>query len=341
MRIAFDAQLAVGSATGIGEYAMGLAAALRDRGCDVVELREPRLDPWRFDRRLLWDQVVLPSRARRSGAALLHCPGGTAPFVAHMPVVVTVHDLAWLRVQGHARAYARWYFGRFSLARYDRCAAIVVDSEFSANELREAMPHNATPVRVVYPGVAREFSAIARQGGDGRTILAIGTVEPRKNLAFLVRLLPQLPLARLVSVGPHTPYARECLALAQRLGVAERFELRGYVARAEVLELYRTAAVAAVPSFYEGFGYAAAQALCAGLPCIVSDRSSLPEVAGGDAEAVSPDDEERWASAVRTALEGHRDTRAMLARSRAAERFSWATAAAAMDEVYRAALARA
>lgn len=341
MRIAFDAQLTVGSATGIGEYATGLAVALRNRGCDLVELREPRLDPWRFDRRVLWDQVMLPSQARRSGATLLHCPGGTAPLVAPMPVVITVHDLAWLRVQGHARAYARWYFGRFSLARYERSAAIVVDSEFSANELREVMPHNATPVRVVYPGVSREFSTIARQGGDGRTILAIGTVESRKNLALLVRLLPRLPQARLVSVGPYTPYARECVALAQRLGVAERVELRGYVAREDVLELYRTAAVAAVPSFYEGFGYAAAQALCAGLPCVVSDRSSLPEVAGGDAEAVSPDDEERWASAVRAALEGHRDAHAMLVRSRATERFSWATAAAAMDEVYRAALARA
>jgi glycosyltransferase involved in cell wall biosynthesis len=171
--------------------------------------------------------------------------------------------------------------------------------------------------------------------------LAVGTVEPRKNLALLVRLLPRWPQARLVSVGPQTPYAEECVSLAQRLGVAERVELRGYVTREEVLELYRSAAVAAVPSVYEGFGYAAAQALCAGLPCVVSDRSSLPEVAGGDADVASLDDDERWASAVRAALEGQRDATAMLARSRAAERFSWAAAAAAMEEVYRAALARA
>ena len=340
MRVAFDAQLSVGTATGIGEYAMGLSAALRRRGCDLVELREPDLDPWRFDRRVLWDQVLLPMRARRSRAQVLHCPGGTMPWSTRMPVVVTVHDLAWLRVQGHARAYARWYFGRFSLARYARAAAIVADSEFSAGELREALPHCPAPIAVVYPGVAHDFSALARAGGDGRTILAVGTVEPRKNLALLVRLLPRWPQARLVSVGPHTPYARECAALAERLGVAERVELRGYVAREEVLELYRTAAVAAVPSSYEGFGYAAAQALCAGLPCVVSDRSSLPEVAGGDAEIAPLVDDERWMAAVRAALEGKCDAPAAAARSRAARRFSWDAAAAAMEEVYRAALAR-
>lgn len=338
MKIAFDAQLSVGTATGIGEYATGLSMALRARGCDLVELREPNLDPWRFDRRVLWDQVMLPRRARRSGAALLHCPGGTMPLIAPMPVVVTVHDLAWLRVQGHAAAYARWYFGQFALARYARAAAIVADSEFSANELRQAMPHGTPPLRVVYPGVSRQFCEVARATGDGRTILAVGTVERRKNLALLVRLLPHLPQARVVSVGPHTPYARECLALAEGLGVVERLELRGYVSREDVLELYRTAAVAAVPSFYEGFGYAAAQALCAGLPCVVSDRSSLPEVAGDDAEIVSPDDDERWAGVLQSALAGQRDALAAAARSRAAARFSWDAAAAAMEEVYRAAL---
>jgi glycosyltransferase involved in cell wall biosynthesis len=341
VRIAFDAQLSVGTATGIGEYAMGLLAALRDRGCDIVELREPGLDPWRFDRRVLWDQVLLPSRAHRTGAALLHCPGGTMPWNAGMPVVVTVHDLAWLRVQRHARAYARWYFGRFALARYSSAAAIVADSEFSANELREAMPHCEKPVRVVYPGVSHDFCAVERAGGDGRTILAVGTVEPRKNLALLVRLLPRWPQARLVSVGPLTPYADECIALAERLGVAERVKLCGYVARDEVLELYRIAALAAVPSIYEGFGYAAAQALCAGLPCVVSDRSSLPEVAGGDAEVAPLEDDERWTVAVHTALDGLRDVPAAQARARSAARFSWAAAATAMEEVYRAAIAGA
>ena len=91
MIVAIDMQLAVGNATGIGEYVSGLAPALRERGVGVIELREPKLDPWRFDRRVAWDQIVLPQRARASGADLLHCASGTMPLHVSIPTVVTVH----------------------------------------------------------------------------------------------------------------------------------------------------------------------------------------------------------------------------------------------------------
>jgi glycosyltransferase involved in cell wall biosynthesis len=335
VRIALDAQLCVGTATGIGEYVSGLFAALRGRQLDVVELREPRLDPWRFDRRVLWDQAILPLRASASGAAVLHCASGTMPLVCGLPMVATVHDVAWLHVQAHARAYARYYFGRFSLARYRRAAALVVDSEFSRDALLEALGAAQAPnVRVVYPGVAPEFCELARNAGDGRTILAVGTVERRKNLEVLIRALPQLEQARLVSVGPLTAYADECAALARGLNVAQRVEIRGYVTREELVALYRDAAVVAVPSRYEGFGYAAAQALCAGVPCVVSDQASLPEVVGGDAPIAAIDDADAWVAMLRAALRGDAEARAAQARARAIARFSWESGAAEMERVY-------
>ncbi|MFY9718712.1 MAG: glycosyltransferase family 1 protein [Candidatus Cybelea sp.] len=337
MRVALDAQLSVGTATGIGEYVRGLAAALRQLPLEVVALREPRLDPWRFDRRVLWDQVVLPQRARASGADLLHCASGTMPRFVGLPVVVTVHDVAWLHVQAHARRYARYYFGEFSLQRYRHAAAIVVDSAFSRDALLELLAgieHAA--VHVVYPGVAAEFFDVARNGGDGRTILAVGTVERRKNLELLIRALPHLPRARIVSVGPQTPYARECAELAAALNVAERVELRGYVSREELLALYRDAAVVAVPSRYEGFGYAAAQALCAGVPCIVSDRTSLPEVVGSDAAIAAIDDPQAWIAMLETALRGDWEARARRARPNAIGRFSWDGSANRMRCIYEA-----
>lgn len=335
MRIALDAQLCVGTATGIGEYVGGLFAALRSRGVDVVELCEPRLDPWRFDRRVLWDQMILPMRARAARADLLHCASGTMPLVAGLPVVVTVHDVAWMRVQAHARAYARYYFGPFSLERYRRAAAIVVDSAFSRAELLEVLGgERERAVRVVYPGVAPEFCDIERSGGDGRTILTVGTVERRKNLALLIAALPHLKDARLTSVGPHTPYAAECAALAARLGVADRLELRGYVARRELVACYRQAAVVAVPSRYEGFGYPAAQALCAGVPAVVSDRASLPEIAGDEADIAGVDDVPAWVAFLQSALRGERDERAARARTNAIARFSWDASAREMQAIY-------
>jgi len=339
VKVALDAQLAVGTATGIGEYVRGLGDALRAAGVDVVELSEPRLDPWRFDRRVYWDQVVLPKRARASGAALLHCASGTMPLRVSMPVVVTVHDVAWLRVQAHARPYARYYFGRFSLARYRRAARIVVDSAFSRAELLEVLgEYDPARVGVVYPGVAQDFCTLERCGGDRRTILVVGTVERRKNLETILRALPSLEDARVVCAGPPTPYQAQCEALAASLGISDRVEFRGYVARAELLQLYAISAVVALASRYEGFGYAAAQALCAGTPCVVADASSLPEIVAGDAPVVPADNPQLWTEALRGALRGELDERAAKARTRALERFAWPAGARQMQSVYAAAM---
>lgn len=340
MIVALDMQLAVGNATGIGEYVRGLAPALRDCGIQVVELCEPKLDPWRFDRRVAWDQVLLPQRARASGADLLHCASGTMPLRTGMPAVVTVHDVAWLKVQRHTRPYARYYFGTFALQRYVRAEAIVVDSAFSRDELLEVADIPAGRVHVVYPGVSSDYCGVRRAPNGDATILVPGTVERRKNLEVLIRALPSLPQARIVSVGPSTPYREECEQLARELGVAGRLEFRGYVTRDVLLELYATCALVAVPSRYEGFGYAAAQALCAGTPLVVSDASSLPEVAAGAAPVASADDEEEWLREIARILgdPAQAHARAQAQRERAIVRFSWATSARSMRGVYETAL---
>lgn len=336
MKVAIDAQLAVGTATGIGEYVRGLIDALEAEGVDVVPLSEPKLDPWRFDRRVFWDQVLLPQRARQSGADILHCASGTVPLSSTLPVIATVHDVAWLRVQSHTRPYARYYFGKFSVDRYRNTSAIAVDSEFSRRELLEVMPElDPQRVRVVYPGVSSDFYKLDRTGGDGSTILVVGTVERRKNIETVIEALPALPNARVISVGPFTPYQDECAQLADALGVASRVEFRGYVDREELLELYRSCAVVAVPSRYEGFGYAAAQALCAGTPCVVSDRASLPEIAGDIATVAALDDAGAWIGALESALRGDIDVRAATARSVATARFAWSKSAADMIATYR------
>jgi glycosyltransferase involved in cell wall biosynthesis len=339
MKIAMDAQLTIGTATGIGEYVRGLIDALRACDVDVEELCEPKLDPWRFDRRVFWDQVLLPQRARTCGADLLHCASGTVPLTVQMPVVVTAHDVAWLRVQAHARPYARYYFGRFTVERYRRAAAIAVDSAFSRDELLEVVPTlDAGRVRVVYPGVHEDFCTLERRHGDGRTILVVGTVERRKNLEAIVHALPFLDNARLVSVGPFTPYQEECMETARQLDVADRVEFRGYVPREELLDLYATCAVLAMPSRYEGFGYGAAQAQCAGVPVVASDCASLPEVVGANGRLVPLDSLQLWVEALAAALRGDDDARVAASRSAAIARFAWSKSAADMRAAYELAL---
>jgi len=340
VRVALDAQLTVGTATGIGEYAAGLYAALRARGDDVVALSAPSYDPWRFDRRVVWDQVMLGAAARRAGADLLHCASGTLPVLAPMPVVVTVHDVAWLRVQQHARPYARLYFGGLAARLYRRARRIMVDSAFSRDELTALLQIDPALVDVVYPGVAADVAAIERKPDEQPFVLVPGTVEQRKNLAIVIEAAAMLPGLRVISAGPDTPYRSACERLARERGVAARVDFRGYVPRAALLDLYARAAVVAVPSTYEGFGYAAAWAQCAGVPLVSSNASSLPEVAGGNAALVDPRDGGAWRDALAEVLGDRAAAEAAAGRARAAatERFSWAAAAEAAERSYALAL---
>jgi glycosyltransferase involved in cell wall biosynthesis len=263
------------------------------------------------------------------------------PLVRTAPTAATVHDVAWLRVQQHARPYARAYFGSFQLARYRGARRIMVDSSFSREQLLELGGFEARKVSVVYPGVAADVAAIVRLPDAEPFALAVGTVEKRKNLEVVIEALAGVSGLRLVVVGPATPYQNHCLRLASERGVAERIEFRGYVTRSELRDLYARAAVVVVPSRYEGFGYAVAQARCAGVPFLAANSSSLPEVAEGAGPLLSPDDAEAWGAGLRELLEDRSaaEARASSDRSAAIVRFAWTTAAARVAEVYKAALA--
>lgn len=304
-------------------------------------MRTERYDPWRFDRRVIWDQVLLPFDALRSGARLLHCTSGSVPLFSTLPVVVTVHDVAWLRgVQAHAPAYARWYFGPFSSRRWRGARFVIVDSQFTRDELLTYVRLDRSRVVVVHPGVDDVFGNGVRRPSGAPTVLCVGTVERRKNAAIVIEALAQVPEVRLVCAGPPTPYQAECEKLVQRLGLANRVDFLGYVERARLLELYATSALAVAPSRYEGFGYAAAQALCAGIPLVAARTSSLVEVVQNDAPLLAPDDVNAWSLAIRTILgsQTEADRRAALVRSGALARFSWKRAATETATVYRNAI---
>ena len=333
--VALDTQLAVGTATGIGIYQRDLAQALRNENVDVRPLSAPWLDPWRFDRRVLWDQVLLPLQAARSGATLLHATAGTMPFIRTLPTIVTVHDLAWHRVQAHTRAYARTYFGKLQARAYKHAAAIICDSTFSANEYHELIDPSAN-IDVVHPGVDARFAHVDRTLDPSPFALVVGTVEARKNLLVLIEALPSLPTLRIIAVGPPTPYAEAVRARAAELNVTDRIELRGYVEREQLDELYARATCALIPSKYEGFGYALAEAMCAGLPAIAARSSSLIEVAGVDVPLITADDISAWIAAIGALLADVDAAQhgADEIRPRAIERFSWATAASQMHAIY-------
>lgn len=336
MTVALDVQLALGTATGIGVYQRDLARALAGAGEEVRPLQWPALDPWRFDRRVLWDQVVLPVLAARSGARVLHAASGTLPAVRTLPTVVSVFDMAWLRVQGHTRAYARAYFGGFMKRLYHGAEAVLTSSAFAREEFL-TLAGARDEVHLIYPGVDERFAALVRRPRARPFALVVGTVERRKNLLRAVETLAAVPGLDLVAAGPPTPYLDEVRARVRDLGLGERVSVRGYVTQTEIDELYATATLALVPSRYEGFGYALAEALCAGVPVVAARTSSLIEVAADDAPLAGPDDAAGWVDAVRSILADRdaAEARAAAARARTAARFAWPQAAAACVALYR------
>ncbi|MDQ6780987.1 MAG: hypothetical protein M3Z37_07540, partial [Candidatus Eremiobacteraeota bacterium] len=98
LRVALETQFAYGTPTGLGVYAAGLHAALRQRAdVELVEIADADADVWSFPRRVYWDQIAAPRRARSARADVTHFTGGTLPLRAPHPCVLTLHDVAWLR----------------------------------------------------------------------------------------------------------------------------------------------------------------------------------------------------------------------------------------------------
>ena len=226
--VALDTQLAVGTATGIGVYQRDLANALRTEHIEVRTLNAPWLNPWRFDRRVLWDQALLPlashpqrrnapARKRRHDALHPHAANGRhRPRLSLAPRAIP-HALVRTHVLRHAAS------PRIQARRGDRLRL-----ELQRERIPRADRTCDAQIDVVYPGVDPRFATLERRKDPSPFALVVGTVEARKNLLVLIEALPSLPSLRIIAVGPPTPYADAVRARAAELNVADRVELRGY-----------------------------------------------------------------------------------------------------------------
>jgi glycosyltransferase involved in cell wall biosynthesis len=227
-----------------------------------------------------------------SGADLFHA----STLVVHPPrrprLTATVYDLTcWLMPELHSAANLRAE-GTFSelLKRAHRLIAI---SESTRNDTVRVLGIQPERITVIYPGIAESFfhaepGDVRERYGLGRPyVLALGTIEPRKNIGTLLDAFEALPASlraefELVVAGP-MGWASEKVA-----GRLQSVRYLGYVPEKDLAPLTAAATVFAYPSLYEGFGFPAAQAMAAGVPVITSNVSSLPEIAGDAALLIDP-----------------------------------------------------
>jgi glycosyltransferase involved in cell wall biosynthesis len=305
--------------------------------------------------RFAWEQAGLPALVRRSRADVLHSPHYTMPLAVRLPVVTTLHDATFFTHPDVHLAVKRRFFRtwtRISLRRARRC---VTPSAATRDELVRVAGARADRIDVAHLGVdARRFhvpSADERAavrshlGLTGRYVAFLGTLEPRKNAASLVRGWVQ------AVAGTDDPPA---LVLAGGRGWDDEIEraaaevppeltlLRpGYLPLELLTGLLGEAEVVAYPSLGEGFGLPVLEAMACGAPVLTTRRLSLPEV-GGDAVAYTEPDPEAVGVALRGLLDdpSRRAALGEAARARAAL-FDWRACARAHLASYAAAAAGA
>jgi glycosyltransferase involved in cell wall biosynthesis len=269
-----------------------------------------------------WYLGVLPWLARR--ADVLHCPTFRAPLRSKPPLVVTFHDLAVLR---HPRSFNAWTrsYSRVLVPRVARAAArLIAVSEFTAQELVDVLAVPEEKIRVIPNAVGPPFTSEG-EAADGDYVLAVGTVEPRKNLETLVEGFRRSTLngSELRLVG-----ARGW----GRIRLADDVRWLGYVSDDELARLYRGARCAAYVSLYEGFGLPVLEAMACGTPVVASDLPPIREVGRGVVR-VDPRDPDAIAAGLADAVARH-DELAREGRSAAAA-YSWERVARETTAVYR------
>jgi glycosyltransferase involved in cell wall biosynthesis len=278
----------------------------------------------RIVRDAFWYRSSLPRAARRDGVNILHAPTMRAPFRSSTPLVVTIHDLAVLRRPETFNGWTRRY-SAYALPRVARAAdAIVTGSEFSRDEIVELLDVPRDRIRVIPYGVGPPFTADG-PAADGDYVLAVATLEPRKNLARLVEGFSSAGLEglELRIVG------------AEGWGDvrvhADRVHTLSGVDDDELARLYRGAAAVAYVSLYEGFGLPVLEAMASARPVVTPAGRPFSEFAEGIAFEVDPLDPDSIAHGLQQAVAA--GPQAVGAR-RAAD-FTWDRAVQSHLDLYR------
>jgi len=309
--------------------------------------------PFKRELRQVREQALFRRGAHRHKIELYHEPN-YVPLQTDVPTVTTIHDLSWVRLPGtHPADRVRW-LERAMPGAVEAAGVILVDSQFTRSELVSIFAVDPSRVHVAWLGISRAFhsrsaaetaSTLGARGlHHGGYVLNVGTLEPRKNVGHLLAAYSALSAALrrrypLVIAGAKgwraSPLERQLRALAGDGQV--RF--LGPVRDDELAHLYAGAALFVFPSLYEGFGLPPLEAMASGVPVLVSDRASMPEVVGDAARLLDPERPERTTGQMEALLEDM-DAREDLAGRglRRAATFTWEACAKRTLDAYRHAL---
>jgi glycosyltransferase involved in cell wall biosynthesis len=377
IRLAFNATSLLSPLTGIGQYSRHLALGLANRA-DIdtdffygavwskavrdAPLPGPasllpllrRYVPYSYQlRRLVQGNRWFVKQSRSCPFDLYHEPN-ILPFPFMGPTVITVHDLSWIRhPEAHPPERVR-AMNKYFQPGLDQAALILTDSEFVKSELIDVFGIRPERIRAVMLGVEALFHPRAADQAYSvlhthqlvyrNYILAVGTLEPRKNLSValqaFMRLSPalrkQFPLVLVGMRGWNTSDLEKQIA---PLVASGEIRLLGYLPREDLATVISGATTLVYPSIYEGFGLPPLEAMACGIPVISSNVSSIPEVVGDTGILIDPHDVNAFTEAMELMVTSPEIRRSMatnaLDRSKA---FTWANCVDGTVEAYKVAL---
>jgi alpha-1,3-rhamnosyl/mannosyltransferase len=272
----------------------------------------------------------------------------------NVPTVVTIHDLSFLRYpETHPIERIRWLSE--NLARsLQNAKKIIADSEFTKKEAISFLGVDERRVKVIHLGVDSAFRprgnneiapALKSFGLEpGKYLLSVGTLEPRKNLMSLLHAYEKLaePLKNrwpLVIVGMRGWKESAVSSKIERMTQNGRLRALGFVPQEQLPLIYSGAALFIYPSIYEGFGLPPLEAMASGVPTIVSNRSSLPEIVEKAGLLIEPEDIDAIARAFESLIENPDLRLQMIEKGLIhAKRFTWRNCAEQTYGVYLEAL---
>lgn len=301
----------------------------------------------------LWYRARLPLPVQwvTGDLDLFHSPDFVLPPVkGHIPTLLTVHDLSFVHYPDNYPPALVAYLNKTVPWSVQRATHILADSFATKADLVEIWGVASDKITVLYSGVNGRFQPITdadeqklmreKYGlGERPYLLAVGTIQPRKNYQLLIRAFArvagEIPHNLAIAGGKGWLYD-DMLAEIERQGVDGRVQFIGFVDDADLPTLYSAASALAFPSVYEGFGLPLLEAMACGTPVITSNVSSLPEVAGTAAVQLDPHDEPAWAEAIQHMLtDPALRTRLVAAGFRQARTFSWQKSAQQLLDIYR------
>ena len=308
-----------------------------------------RVRPWHKEYFQRWIRPIARHFHTTDRPALWHVTNQTSKYLPldnRVPVILTVHDLNFLHTIDSSRhpGRVRRHINHVQKLVH-RANTIVTDSQFVADDLARHIDIKSKPIHVIPLGLTQ--STIDGAGRphwipEGPFLFSIGNFLQHKNFHSLIAMMKHLPHYRLIIAGKkETPYGKNVAQERDLAGLTNHIILPGVITDSERQWLFKNCDVFVFPSLTEGFGFPVLEAMQFGKPVVMSNRTSLPEIAGDNGFFFPSFKATEMAKAVTDAVKAFQNNASLAVKSRQhAESFSWQATAQQYADIYRSVLKR-